>query len=506
MLVRSSGAQPPRVQEEGSALGAASSVTGDTATTHRLVVFKDSNPLSELLGDALPSPRAAGTFAGRVEENHPHPHPHPQHQRVASAKPSSRRQQAQTANVKLVRLERKNEELRWRCQSFAGARAGGIVERRARALAEHKVRHAEDGPPPRARVQPLVEMSARFTDGLSTMGTRFSRFIGAESGLPLRALYNETLDRIKRSEFNRLDKTTSSFVVRTPHRSQVKASIDVLQLGNGRRLKVLAQDKKASSARVRERWQKAVKKVINLLRMKRLGLRGPDDDQLAGFHEAELEQNPVVRNLASRYSSRLDELVRSVPGAEQALVQAMPPLKLLRQRKKFCSTVDHEDDPRAYRVQPETPPPERALSPRQKRQLRAKALYTRWWMPPPSMQVARREQNILEDFIRERGAEAVAELRAVEKRAKAEGASDSDDSEDEQEQEQEQAEQGGQGAGGEGEYRDPLPLRNDPYKHTVRAMQNFVKPIEQHIQEQLRKAQLPDRKLMKAIKQRAGYL
>ena len=37
-------------------------------------------------------------------------------------------------------------------------------------------------------------------------------------------------------------------------------------------------------------------------------------------------------------------------------------------------------------------------------------------------------------------------------------------------------------------------------------MQNFVKPIEQHIQEQLRKAQLPDRKLMKAIKQRAGYL
>lgn len=49
------------------------------------------------------------------------------------------------------------------------------------------------------------------------MGTRFNRKKSEESKLPIRSIHNETLDRIKRTEYNRLEKMTSSFVIRTPH-------------------------------------------------------------------------------------------------------------------------------------------------------------------------------------------------------------------------------------------------------------------------------------------------
>lgn len=128
-------------------------------------------------------------------------------------------------------------------------------------------------------------MSEKFIDGLSTMGTRFQREKSEECKLPLRALHNETLDRIKRTEYNRLDKMTSSFVIKSPHQSLIKSSIDMMQLGNNRRLKVLKDDKKASSKRVKERWQKSIKKIQLLLRLKKFGLslEDPDQNHLTGF-------------------------------------------------------------------------------------------------------------------------------------------------------------------------------------------------------------------------------
>ncbi len=60
-------------------------------------------------------------------------------------------------------------------------------------------------------------MSDKYVDGLKTMGTRIVRGQSVESKLPIRAVFNETLDRIKRHEYNRMDKTMSSFVIKTPH-------------------------------------------------------------------------------------------------------------------------------------------------------------------------------------------------------------------------------------------------------------------------------------------------
>lgn len=51
------------------------------------------------------------------------------------------------------------------------------------------------------------------------METRFNHKKSEESKLPIRSIHNETLDRIKRTEYNRMDKTMSSFVIRTPHQS-----------------------------------------------------------------------------------------------------------------------------------------------------------------------------------------------------------------------------------------------------------------------------------------------
>ena len=31
---------------------------------------------------------------------------------------------------------------------------------------------------------------------------------------------------------------------------------------------------------------------------------------------------------------------------------------------------------------------------------------------------------------------------------------------------------------GGGEFADPLPLRNDPFRYQIRAMQNFTKPVD----------------------------
>ena len=78
---------------------------------------------------------------------------------------------------------------------------------------------------------------------------------------------------------------TSSFVIKSPHQSLIKSSIDMMQLGNNRRLKVLKDDKKASSKRVKERWQKSIKKIQLLLRLKKFGLslEDPDQNHLTGF-------------------------------------------------------------------------------------------------------------------------------------------------------------------------------------------------------------------------------
>ena len=174
------------------------------------------------------------------------------------------------------------------------------------------------------------------------MGTRFNRKKSEESKLPIRSIHNETLDRIKRTEYNRLEKMTSSFVIRTPHQSLIKNSIDMMQLENNRKLRVLKDDKKKSSKRVRERWQKSIKKIQMLLRMKKFGM-SMDEDQLTGFYEASMEKNKIVKELANRYSSQLDTLVLSTPGAEEEIVSKIAPLKMLRQKKKFLTTVYDEE-------------------------------------------------------------------------------------------------------------------------------------------------------------------
>ena len=66
-----------------------------------------------------------------------------------------------------------------------------------------------------------------------------------------------------------------------------------------------------------------------LLRMKKFGM-SMDEDQLTGFYEASMEKNKIVKELANRYSSQLDTLVRSTPGAEEEIVSKIAPLKMLR--------------------------------------------------------------------------------------------------------------------------------------------------------------------------------
>ena len=72
------------------------------------------------------------------------------------------------------------------------------------------------------------------------MSTRFNRTISEESKLPLRSVYNETVDRMKRSEMVRFEKNMANFVVQTPIKTEVKKEINLMVLHNSKWLKIPA--------------------------------------------------------------------------------------------------------------------------------------------------------------------------------------------------------------------------------------------------------------------------
>ncbi len=83
-------------------------------------------------------------------------------------------------------------------------------------------------------------VSNGFQESLSSMQTHFNRAHTIESKLPERAVYNEIVDRMKRSEMARYEKNMMNVVVQTPLKSEVKKEINLMVLHNNKRIKIPA--------------------------------------------------------------------------------------------------------------------------------------------------------------------------------------------------------------------------------------------------------------------------
>lgn len=121
------------------------------------------------------------------------------------------------------------------------------------------------------------------------MSTRFNRALSEESKLPFRAVYNETVDRMKRSEMVRFEKNMASYVVQNPIKSEVKKEINLMVLHNSKRLKIPAESKKKISLRIRKKWLKAFRKINTVMKLKKAGYtERRESNNLGGYMEAHL--------------------------------------------------------------------------------------------------------------------------------------------------------------------------------------------------------------------------
>ncbi len=98
----------------------------------------------------------------------------------------------------------------------------------------------------------------------------------------------------------------------------------------------------------------------------------------------------------------------------------------------------------------------------QKKLVQSKRMYGRWFLPGNEKSVKKKEMDEIEEYIKVVGKDmAMKMLRLNTLRS----------------------EDAGEGTQVGGEFSDPLPLRNDPYRFQIKAMQDFMNPLVEDIKE-----------------------